>query len=151
MVAELLMADEIRIPIRCDVDIVTARQKGRELARGLGFSSGDQLLIATSISELARNIVSYARDGEIVLQSSEQSGKPGLVVIARDGGPGIPDIRKALEEGYSTTPRSLGIGLPGVRRLMDEFHIVSVMGKGTTVTAKKWNGRGCPSPGWQLS
>ncbi len=131
------MAEPICVTINTDADTVTARQKGRALAAQLGFSSTEQALIATAISELARNIVAYADHGEIILELAERGGKRGVVVIARDQGPGIPDIERAMQDGFSTG-RGLGLGLPGSRRLMDEFEIVSVVGKGTTVTAKKW-------------
>ena len=123
--------------INSDQDIVTARQKGRALAVELGFSTGDATLIATSISELARNIVSYARKGEITLKTLRASSRQGILIIASDDGPGIRDIRQAMRDGFSTSG-SLGLGLPGVRRLMDEFEIVSEPGKGTIVTVKKW-------------
>lgn len=132
-----LHSQETTVPVNADIDIVTARQKGRELARDLGFTSTDLALIATAISELARNIILYANSGEIVLSVVENGTRQGLKVVARDDGPGIPDIERALEEGFSTS-RSLGLGLSGVRRLMDEFDIVSEMGNGTTVTVKKW-------------
>jgi serine/threonine-protein kinase RsbT len=130
-------AAEIRVAIKSDQDIVTARQKGRALAAELGFSSGDATLIATAISELARNIVSYARKGEITLKAAHGSARQGILVVASDNGPGIPDIRQAMRDGFSTSG-SLGLGLPGVRRLMDEFEIASQPGQGTTVTVKKW-------------
>ncbi len=123
--------------INSDQDIVTARQKGRAMAGELGFSAGDATLIATAISELARNIVSYARKGEITLKIVPASSRQGLVIIASDSGPGIPDIRQALRDGFSTSG-SLGLGLPGVRRLMDEFELTSKPGRGTVVTVKKW-------------
>ncbi|MBI4526137.1 MAG: anti-sigma regulatory factor [Deltaproteobacteria bacterium] len=123
--------------IATDTDIVAARQKGRELALQLGFSSTDLALIATAISELARNIITYAGQGEIGLRIIRKNGERGIAVMARDHGPGIEDIDKAMEDGYSTS-RSLGLGLPGVKRLMDEFEIVSKPGNGTTVTVKKW-------------
>jgi serine/threonine-protein kinase RsbT len=132
-----LPSQETSVPVNADIDIVTARQKGRELARDLGFTSTDLALIATAISELARNIILYANTGEIQLSVLENGTKHGLKVVARDDGPGIPDIERALEEGFSTS-RSLGLGLSGVRRLMDEFDIVSEVGHGTTVTVKKW-------------
>ncbi len=132
-----MSAGEIRVAINSDQDIVGARQRGRTLASELGFSSADATLIATAISELARNIVSYARKGEIKLQKMENSARLGIRVIAADEGPGIPDTRQALRDGFSTSG-SLGLGLPGVRRLMDEFEIVSQPGRGTTVTVKKW-------------
>jgi serine/threonine-protein kinase RsbT len=130
-------AGEIRVAINSDQDIVTARQKGRALAIELGFSSGDATLVATSISELARNIVSYARRGEIILKIVHGSNRQGISIVAADSGPGIRDIRQAMRDGFSTSG-SLGLGLPGVRRLMDEFEIASEPGKGTIVTVKKW-------------
>ncbi len=132
-----MRAAEIRVAIHSDQDIVTARQEGRALAIELGFSSGDATLIATAISELARNIVSYARRGEITLKVIQASSRRGISIIASDSGPGIPDIRQAMRDGFSTSG-SLGLGLPGVRRLMDEFDIASEPGRGTIVTVKKW-------------
>jgi serine/threonine-protein kinase RsbT len=128
---------EIRVSINSDQDIVLARQKGRALATELGFASGDATLIATAISELARNIVSYARNGQITLRMVNGVNRQGLSIIASDNGPGIPDIRQALRDGFSTSG-SLGMGLPGVRRLMDEFEITSQPGRGTIVAVKKW-------------
>jgi serine/threonine-protein kinase RsbT len=130
-------AGEIRVAINSDQDIVSARQKGRGMANELGFSSGDATLIATAISELARNIVSYARKGQITLRVVNGLNRQGIAVIASDDGPGIADIRQALRDGFSTSG-SLGLGLPGVRRLMDEFDISSQPGRGTVVAVKKW-------------
>ena len=131
------MAEEIVVPIRVDSDIVAARQQGRALASRVGFSSGEATLIATAISELSRNIVLYAKRGEIVVAAVENGSRRGVVVMARDEGPGISDVRRATAGGYSTSG-GLGLGLAGVRRLMDEFEIVTDVGIGTTVTAKKW-------------
>jgi serine/threonine-protein kinase RsbT len=130
-------AGTVRVAITSDQDIVLARQKGRALAAEAGFSSFDATLIATAISELARNIVVYASKGEITLQVISSSGRQGIMITASDKGPGIPDVREAMRDGFSTSG-SLGIGLPGVRRLVDEFAIVSDLGEGTTVTVRKW-------------
>lgn len=132
-----MRAGEIRVAINSDQDIVIARQRGRALALELGFSTGDATLVATSISELARNILSYARRGEIILSAIHSSPRLGIAIIASDNGPGIPDLRQAMRDGFSTSG-SLGLGLPGVRRLMDEFEIHSELGRGTTVTVRKW-------------
>jgi serine/threonine-protein kinase RsbT len=132
-----LIADEVRVPIDRDVDIVSARQKGRELASQCGLPSTDLAVVATAISELARNIVRYAIRGEVILRLVDDHGKRGIEVVANDDGPGIPDVALAMQDGYSTSG-SLGLGLPGVRRLMDEFEIKSEFGKGTTVTVRKW-------------
>jgi serine/threonine-protein kinase RsbT len=128
---------EFHVAINSDQDIVIARQKGRAMASELGFSSSDATFISTAISELARNIVSYARKGQITLRAVQGSSRVGILVIASDNGPGIPDIQQALRDGFSTSG-SLGLGLPGVRRLMDEFEITSQPGQGTLVAVKKW-------------
>jgi serine/threonine-protein kinase RsbT len=128
---------EVRVPIGRDADIVSARQRGRELAAQCGFSSTDLAVVATAISELARNIVRYAASGDIVLRLVNSSERRGIEVVAADDGPGIRDVTLAMQDGYSTSG-SLGLGLPGVRRLMDEFDIASEPGKGTRVTVRKW-------------
>lgn len=133
----LATVDEAVIPIAADVEVVTARTKGRAMAGRLAFSGSEATLIATAISEVARNILTYAKRGEIVLRVIQRGTKRGLLVIARDQGPGIPDIARAMEDGFSTAG-SLGLGLPGSQRLMDDFDIVSEVGKGTTVTMIKW-------------
>jgi serine/threonine-protein kinase RsbT len=131
--------NEVGISVASVADIVVARQMGRALASELGFSATDSTLIATAISELARNIVTYAKRGEIALSVLENSSKGpcGLQLVARDEGPGIANVSRALQGGCSSSG-SLGLGLQGVRRLMDEFEIVSQVGKGTTVSVKKW-------------
>jgi serine/threonine-protein kinase RsbT len=131
--------DRIRVPIRSDGDIVAARQAARELAARLGFSATDLTLIATAVSEVARNIVRFAGSGEVVVELLERP-RPGVHVVARDTGPGIADVEQALADGYSTY-HGLGLGLPGARRLMDEFAIASEIGRGTTVTMTKWRGQ----------
>ncbi len=128
---------EADVGIEREEDVVKARQKGRELAAALGFSSTDQTLIATAISELARNIVSYAGRGTIGLSRIEAAGRTGIMIVAHDDGPGIADIQLAMRDGYSTG-NSLGVGLPGARRLVDELEVQSTVGVGTTVTLRKW-------------
>jgi serine/threonine-protein kinase RsbT len=118
-------------------DIVAARQAGHELARQLGFSLTDVTMIATAISEIARNITSYAGRGEVRVGLQYRDGRQALVVRAEDDGPGIADIERALEDGYSTG-RGLGLGLPGARRLMDRLIVESAPGKGTIIEMWKW-------------
>jgi serine/threonine-protein kinase RsbT len=131
--------NEVRVMIKSDEDILAARQEGRELAVSLGFGPSDLAVIATSISELARNLLLYARNGCIICWAIEREPKKGIVIQATDEGPGIPDTDVVLKDGYSTSG-GLGLGLPGVRRMMDEFAIVSHKGRGTTVTTIKWMG-----------
>ena len=118
-------------------DIVAARQAGHRLARGLGFSLTDVTMIATAISEVARNITSYAGSGQIHVTVENRDGRRALVVRAEDDGPGIVDVDRALEDGYSTGS-GLGLGLPGARRLMDDMIVNSTPGHGTVVEMWKW-------------
>ena len=134
------MTDELRVPITSDDDLVPARAKGRALARALGFSQTDATLIATAISEVARNIVVHVGRGEIRMSGLQEPHRYGLIVVAADNGPGISHAETALERGY-TSMGTLGLGLPGARRLMDEFDIESEVGKGTCVTMVKWRAR----------
>ncbi len=125
------------ILVKVSGDIVIARQAGRELAAELGFSLTDRTMISTAISEIARNITSYAGTGEIRLLVDEREGRRALIVQAEDQGPGIRDITRALEDGYSTG-RGLGLGLPGARRLMDRLTVDSNPGQGTLIEMWKW-------------
>jgi serine/threonine-protein kinase RsbT len=136
-VVNLMAPCQVRVPIDSDSDIVIARQKGRALATELGFSSTDVVRIATAISELARNVLSYAARGEIRLETVNSRNRCGIAIVATDHGPGIADVERAMQDAYSTSG-GLGLGLPGVRRLMDEFTIDSTVGQGTTVCATKW-------------
>ncbi|MGH8637887.1 MAG: ATP-binding protein [Burkholderiales bacterium] len=128
---------ETTVAIACDGDILTARREGRSYVLQLGFSSPDATLVATAISELARNIVLYAEHGEIVLKPLDHDGRAGVLIIARDQGPGIP-------EGHQVASGTRGEcgpacrGLRGLRRLVDECEIVSQAGRGTVVALKKW-------------
>jgi serine/threonine-protein kinase RsbT len=131
------------MPIHGEDDIVQSRQRARETAKQLGFGAVDQSRIATAVSELARNVVRYATDGrgEVTIRelasSPDSRGRVGIEIVVSDSGPGIPDVSQALSDGF-TSGGGMGMGLPGTRRLMDEMTIDSVVGRGTTVTIRKW-------------
>jgi serine/threonine-protein kinase RsbT len=126
------------IPIESDADVVTARQRARQMAGELELTTTDQTLLATAISEVARNITTYATRGEVLLSVvHDDNGREGIQVIARDEGPGIENVELALQDGY-TSGGGLGLGLPGARRLVDDFHIETALGQGTKVTLVMW-------------
>jgi serine/threonine-protein kinase RsbT len=131
------VADDIVVDIHNPDDIVKARKAGHQLALDCGFSLTDVTMIATAISEVARNITSYAGRGAIRVAVGDREGRKALVVRAEDDGPGITDIERAMEDGYSTG-RGLGLGLPGARRLMDRLVVESALGRGTIVEMWKW-------------
>lgn len=131
------MGSETRVRIDDESGILQARMDARELANELGFDGTSQTLIATAISELARNILKYAHHGEILLRPATKNGARGITVVASDEGPGIADLAQAMTDGFSTG-KGLGLGLPGTKRLMDDFDLISKVGQGTVVTTTRW-------------
>lgn len=126
----------ITIAINAAADIVIARQHGRRLSLESGCSSADATLVATIISELARNVVLYAKGGHVMLEKVRAARSNGIRIVCRDAGSGIAEVQRALVGGYSTSG-GLGMGLSGVRRLVDEFN-VDTGDDGTIVTVTKW-------------
>ncbi len=130
---------DIHLQIHSAADIIAARHHCRTLGSHAGFPQSTVTVIATAVSEIARNIVEYAKDGEMTMNLVNDGPKTGIEIVAVDRGPGIPDVSAVIREGMDDEPwRASGMGLPGTRRLMDEFEIVSAVGHGTTVTMKKW-------------
>lgn len=136
-VLNAMLAGEARVHIRSSADIVVARQQGRELASLIGFSISNLTMIATAISEVARNTVEYAGEGDITITLIREGHRIGVKIVASDDGPGIADLAAVMRDGFSTG-QGMGMGLPGARRLMDDFEISSEIARGTTVVMKKW-------------
>jgi serine/threonine-protein kinase RsbT len=132
---EMIMASnglEMDVEIATEADIVTARRAVRNVAVAMGFHITDVTRIVTATSALARNIYLHASSGIMHLKGIHVGNKTGLELRFRDNGPGIARIEQAM------AVRPTGGGLPGTQRLMDEFKIESEVGKGTTVTVRKW-------------
>jgi anti-sigma regulatory factor (Ser/Thr protein kinase) len=134
------MQDDVVVPIDRDEDVVRARAETRSLGGDLGFSRTDATLMATAVSEIARNVLTHASRGEIRLRPIREDLRFGLRVIARDSGPGIRDVSRVVDPHYASRD-GLGLGLSGARRLMDDFEVESKRGYGTTVTMTKWRKR----------
>jgi serine/threonine-protein kinase RsbT len=131
------VADDVRVAIRTDADVVTARQEARAMGTSLGFTSTDLTLLATAISEVARNVTAYAGEGEVALRVVRDRGREGIEVVCSDEGPGIANVELAMQDGY-TTGNGLGLGLPGTRRLVDVFELETASGEGTRIRLVKW-------------
>jgi serine/threonine-protein kinase RsbT len=125
------------IKIYAEADIAKASFEGKLSAETAGFRKSEQYMMATVISELARNIFIYALRGEIIIKIIESNYKKGIEIIAQDEGSGIKDIGQAMKDNFSTS-NGLGLGLPGVKRIMDEFAIDTKAGVGTKITVRKW-------------
>lgn len=123
----------LKVAIRAEQDIVTARQKTRALTKLLGFGTQDQARIATSVSELARNAYQYAGSGQIEMTFRFPKT---LFVTVKDSGPGIQNLRDILNGTY-VSATGMGVGLHGSQKIMDHFQIESKEGVGTTVQVGK--------------
>ena len=115
------------IAIQTTQDIVNARQKGRDLAQRYAFSKSEQTRFATAISELTRNVLTYATAGQCSFTVTCTNKKDTISARIMDNGPGIADIELALQDGYSGG-KGLGLGLPGAKRLVHTFEISSSPG-----------------------
>lgn len=129
------------LELRADADVVSARQRAREVAVRLGLDGQDQVRFATAVSEVARNAVRYARDGRIEFDVRGAPGEQHLVARVSDSGPGIPHIAEVLDGRY-VSRTGMGMGLIGTRRLMDRFDVRTAAGEGTTVELAKRLPRG---------
>lgn len=124
---------EARVAVKTNADILQARERGREVAQLAGFSRSDLTFVATAISSLARNIINFAKAGDIVIRQVSYGIRQGIEVVASDRGPGMP----AAYQTADGLPAS-ALGLRGLRQFMDDVEIDSRPGEGTTITARKW-------------
>ncbi len=131
------LASQKRIMLLKDADVIHAVFETKQYVKALGFTKVDQHMIATAVSELTKNVLKYAQEGEVTLNTLDKDLKKGIEVIVKDNGPGILNLEKALEDNFSTGG-TLGIGLPGTKRIMDEFIINTNSSQGTEIKTRKW-------------
>jgi len=122
--------------VHAELDVVASRQRARQIADLCGFSSQDQVRIATAVSEMARNVYNYARAGRVEFAVEGETTPQLLVITISDQGPGIPHLDLVLSGRYQSST-GMGLGIIGARRLMDQFDIRTQPGAGTTITLKK--------------
>jgi serine/threonine-protein kinase RsbT len=125
------------ISIRSDLDIIAARMAAREIARKIGFSAIDQARIATATSELSRNILVHAQEGNVTIREMHASHRHGIELIFEDKGPGIANANGFIQDD-TLAPGKSGFGLSGSRRLMDRMDIETTIGVGTRIICQKW-------------
>jgi serine/threonine-protein kinase RsbT len=129
---------EVRVRLQDELGLVEGCRQSRQMAARGGFRAADQAIIANIVSELARNVLLYAVQGQLTVKLIEgENHGVGIMIQVSDEGPGILNVAEAMRDGYSSSGRS-GLGLPGVRRLADDFDIAPGAKEGTTVTVRKW-------------
>ena len=105
--------------------------------------------IKTAVSEAVTNCIvhAYTKDypdsKRLIYISGSWDLETGLITIKiRDRGCGIPDIKKAMEPLYTTgnEDRS-GMGFTIMESFTDKLTVKSSVGKGTSVTLKKYIGK----------
>src|SRR5689334_9575061 len=113
----------LSLEIRYENDVVSARQRARQIAGLLGFDLQDQTRIATAVSEMARNAFQYGKDGTVQFQLQRRNPQM-LVILVIDQGPGIARLDSILQGRYRSET-GMGLGIVGAKRLMDRFEIKS--------------------------
>ena len=73
----------------------------RDLAAEAGFSSGDQTVIAAAISEIAHNILMYAKRGEVMLSLVTNADRQGVLVDAVSQGAITTFTFNAVSAGHT--------------------------------------------------
>ncbi len=126
----------LRIAIGTELDVVAARQRAREIAVQCRFAMQDQVRIATTVSELARNVYNYAFGGRVEFFIDEERGGQALRIKIEDQGPGIGNLDEILAGAYVSST-GMGLGILGARRLMDGFEIATGPGAGTSIVMHK--------------
>lgn len=127
----------VTIRIEGEDSLPVLRRAVDDAGRAADFGLVNQTKLMTAASELARNIVAYARGGVVTVEQVQASGRIGVRLVFADEGPGIPDLDRAMQDGYSTS-RGMGLGLPGAKRLAHEFSIASAADSGTRVVFVLW-------------
>lgn len=125
----------LALQLRGEDDIVMVRAKVLEECREVGFSNIERTKLATAISELSRNVITYAGRGSVEVEVVNGSGtrhQRGLEVRIEDDGPGIPNVSEILRGRY-VSKTGMGKGLRGAKQLVDEFFIDTAVGRGTRI------------------
>jgi serine/threonine-protein kinase RsbT len=125
--------DAVTIPVKNEKDLAEALSITRRACDQWRARVLARQRIATVVSELARNIVTYTSGGIVELIPID-GARPRVLIRASDSGPGIANLDEVLAGKYKSKT-GLGKGLLGSKRLSDRFEIRSGRG-GTVVEAE---------------
>lgn len=132
-----IVNNSICISITHESQVGYARRSAVSLAQNSGFTETEAGQVAIIVSEVARNQLRYAKEGNVLLRRLVPTATEGdgIEILALDRGPGIADLSNSLRDGYSTGGTS-GTGLGAVKRLSGNFDIFSQPGHGTAILAQ---------------
>lgn len=115
--------EQLSFFIQDEDDLRAARSGARDICLTFAATSSAAQRVATAVSELARNIVSYTPGGQIEIDV--RRGPPVRVrIVAVDKGKGIPHLDLILAGKYRSKT-GLGRGILGVKKLMQVFRVVT--------------------------
>ncbi len=119
------------------LDAVIARAAVRKLADAVGYSLADQARLSSAVYEIARTIVSYAGQGQIMVSWREDDpDHKGLECCCHDRGQDAPQLTTILKAGEDSTASKLNY--LSLRRLVDEYKVTKDNEHGNCVTLVKW-------------
>ncbi len=106
-------------------DAILVRQKGRDIARMVGFNLVDQTVITYAISELALYLISLSERGHMTIRA-----------IGFNKGEVKSGIEVRLFDHYRGPSR---INPQWIEKVVDDMDVTSDPLRGTMITFRKWN------------
>jgi signal transduction histidine kinase len=133
----------LNFAIEGPADVVTVRQRARQLSVMLGFSQQEQVRIATAVSELARCVCRRVYGGRALFAFEAEGRGRSLAVTIRDNGGAekSASVRAGEQRPPAAEPnesaRQLDIAIVTAQRLMDRCEVSRQSDHALTVTMSK--------------
>lgn len=126
----------INLGIGSEQDVVTVRQRSREVSALLGFGAQDQVRIATAVSELSRSAFAYPSGGRVEFAIDSAAEGVSLEVRIRNSDGKLQDEPGSAIAAQSRTAR-IDDALVSAHRLMDTCKVVDEPGRATVIILTK--------------
>ncbi len=134
------VSGEVSLMIRSELDIVSAREKGRWLAKEVGFDGSTLTLLLTVISDMARKAISLDRQGTLLIQTLQRGSRRGLAISVAERplrlsiSAAAQSSRRAGEHAVLEDRLLQHVG----RMIADEFEVKPSGRNGALVRLVKW-------------
>ena len=132
----------LQVGLDSEPDVVTVRQRARQISALLGFSTQDQVRIATAVSEVARCATARQAGGRAVFTLEADDASQQLQVVVRADA-AVHDLANAVRPGSTVageaeSPQAqLDQAVVTAHRLMDDCRIEGERGHGLHVVMRK--------------